>query len=1181
MPPFENDTLSGLYGLSIHDDDDDDDDLLHPFGGGGEKALSPVPLIGVQVEAQTLDFIARVKLSQSYRNDSKKALEAIYHFPIYDGAAICGFEAEYEDGRRVKGVVKEKKVAKQEYTVATQQGKQANLLESIRRDVFTLKVGNLPPGGFVKISITYVLTLEARDEDAIALVLPMSIAPRYTPGPHSRRVFSLADDQALTPPATAVKWFGLVIHIDVTCRSGIKAINCPTHSECLRATTNGTTGYVALNDITMDRDVVIMIQEEKAHQPRASVEISEDGTMTGFVTFYPKIEFPDEKREFVFVVDQSGSMGGQKIVQAREALLLFLRSLPPSCTFNIVGFGSTYRSLFAAPQPYNDKTLQIASGYVSSMEADLGGTEIVSPLNSIFRSPRLLGWHKEVDKYSGSGNYINETTQETSWEKPKVLGDEKPVARQVFVLTDGQVSNDVQVFDLVRQYCSTRSKLCRLFSVGIGASASRHLVTGMARAGRGTSSFVEDGSTGDLRVKVLGQLKQALQPSLDDVTIEWKFPQKSKRNILESLAPPNPVVKTLLGYRSPAAEDEDRKSQQSQPYMYPSMNPPIFSKDKYLSFAMFPQGCSGIPEGVTVKCETMDGPLLLDLKISENEVFHGSIARKLAARVAISESEDTLKGSGVRRTGMRTPDNPYPLSENEALRLALDNNLVSDKTSFLAISEGPVVDPRTSRHTLVVPQQASRDFDSSLLITRASSERGSSSSQSGGASFGGRLSGRGRVHSSFRDRRPGIPRSFMVPGCPPMNAQPLPPAMPSAPFSPGPQFCGTPPPTMGAVPPPSGPRFCGMPPPPKGAVTPPIKMAGGATGISQPLPMCSAHIPPGPQFSCPITPPAPHHQFAGFASPTLHRPGHPSCPPPPPQAQRQQQHQNRAWDDVPQRWVEVETKAGWNSKSAHMQSAVAKRVNEMTKFKTRALKESRREFAKFDQHNEVELQERLEQKIKKWSDDIDGKKKHLRYLLATLDSVLWSNTKCKPLGCSDLLEDSKVKRAFHKATREVHPDKTEHLPSDHRYLAKRILDILCKAKTDFDHSAQKVSGLLKKTKITADYDGKKLAGDEKMIAICMLQKADGSFVMNKDLFRAVDFPKVTVDEMIARLGCQSAPTAFATALAVVTLRVEFSNKRKVWGLQEQKALTFLTSEVAVPEDVLSKIEAEVCRALHL
>ncbi|CAJ1940162.1 unnamed protein product [Cylindrotheca closterium] len=183
---------------------------------------------------------------------------------------------------------------------------------------------------------------------------------------------------------------------------------------------------------------------------------------------------------------------------------------------------------------------------------------------------------------------------------------------------------------------------------------------------------------------------------------------------------------------------------------------------------------------------------------------------------------------------------------------------------------------------------------------------------------------------------------------------------------------------------------------------------------------------------------------------------------------------NRVWDDIDQRWVEakpqtpapgaVATKpkgkvvgvkldgSSGIGKSVSVQAGVNKRVNEMKEAQQKALEEVREREAKKkrDEDEEDIVRKQLEPKIKAWAEE-HGKKKQIRALLGTLHIILWPGAKWKQIGIGDLLEDKKVKRAFHKATLVVHPDKTHDLPPDQRFLAKRIFDALSQAKTEFDN----------------------------------------------------------------------------------------------------------------------------------
>ena len=123
------------------------------------------------------------------------------------------------------------------------------------------------------------------------------------------------------------------------------------------------------------------------------------------------------------MVDRSASMRDSYIKSASETLVLFLKSIPQGCFFNIISFGSHYESFFPSSMPYNQETMEKATQFAQRMEANFGGTELLAPLQYIF---------KQSSKSSG-------------------------LPRQVFILTDGSVSNTSSVISEVRKNChSTR-----------------------------------------------------------------------------------------------------------------------------------------------------------------------------------------------------------------------------------------------------------------------------------------------------------------------------------------------------------------------------------------------------------------------------------------------------------------------------------------------------------------------------------------------------------------------------------------------------------------------------------------------------------------------------------------------------------------------------------------------------
>ncbi|KAM5321912.1 von Willebrand factor A domain-containing protein 5B1 isoform 2-T2 [Glossophaga mutica] len=191
--------------------------------------------------------------------------------------------------------------------------------------------------------------------------------------------------------------------------------------------------------------------------------------------------------EFIFLLDRSGSMSGTNIHRVKDAMLVALKSLMPACLFNVIGFGSTFKTLFPSSQTYNEETLAIACDNIQRMRADMGGTNILSPLKWVIRQPAHQG-------------------------HPRLL----------FVITDGAVSNTGKVLELVRNHAFST----RCYSFGIGPNVCQRLVKGLATVSKGSAEFLVEGER--LQPKMVKSLKKAMAPVLSDVTVEWVFPETTE-----------------------------------------------------------------------------------------------------------------------------------------------------------------------------------------------------------------------------------------------------------------------------------------------------------------------------------------------------------------------------------------------------------------------------------------------------------------------------------------------------------------------------------------------------------------------------------------------------------------------------------------------------------------------------
>ena len=435
-----------------------------------------VPLERVDVRADIQGAQARVTCTQRYRNSELRPIEAVYVFPLDEGAAVCGFAAVV-GGTRYVGTVKPREQAFEAYDDAIAAGHGAFLLDEERPDVFMASVGNLAPGTEVEIEVTYVAELPFEGE-SIRFMLPTTVSPRYAP-PEDRVGIGRSPEAALNPPRAREVPYGLMLTATVSASSRIRRIESPSHP--IAVETDGDRAVVTLSQerVALDRDVVLLITPSEPAAPHVVLERTAAGPLAAAVTFRPTFSLAREPIDVVFLVDRSGSMQGSSIEQVRNALQLCLRSLEPGSEFNIVGFGSAFESLFEECRPYDERTLAEASRYVDALDANLGGTEILPALEFVLKqAPRT-----------------------------RVL--------QLVVLTDGQVTNTDAVLDVVRR----EADRVRVFTFGIGRGISQHLVRGLARVGSGAAEFVYPGER--LEGKVVRLFGRAMSPALRDVHIDW------------------------------------------------------------------------------------------------------------------------------------------------------------------------------------------------------------------------------------------------------------------------------------------------------------------------------------------------------------------------------------------------------------------------------------------------------------------------------------------------------------------------------------------------------------------------------------------------------------------------------------------------------------------------------------
>lgn len=423
-----------------------------------------------RVDVELIHTLAKVTLVHVYRNSFDVPISTTYVFPLDDKAAITSFNAKFSDGRELKGVSKNKNLARQEYEEARAAGHQAILLDQHDGDVFQAQLGNIDVGQEVEVTISYMTNVPTTFKEGgeeVRFTLPTLVPPRYKPS------------TPMPPSPTKAVSYSMTFDMTVSMPTQIASISSPTNPELVSKIfePSQSKGTLSFSGAPLDGDVVVVVASKTSAPSNIVVEHSDDyeqklSVLLNLDTrdFYPAAactgdDCPSNSRseiasdspvEISFIVDVSGSMEGDKMSQTIAAMseaMELLKHVPRPVYFNIIPFSSEYKTLFSSPTLLSPRTVAMAKHMIDHMSAH-GGTELLAPLQWVL-------------------------TGQTS--------DNGATDKRIIVLTDGQVGYLEGLFNSVRQ---DNKQGHQIFTIGIGNGASHALVNGLARIGNGAAEYV-------------------------------------------------------------------------------------------------------------------------------------------------------------------------------------------------------------------------------------------------------------------------------------------------------------------------------------------------------------------------------------------------------------------------------------------------------------------------------------------------------------------------------------------------------------------------------------------------------------------------------------------------------------------------------------------------------------------
>lgn len=431
------------------------DKTLSPyfFVEGGDPAVDHLPLKDTRVDVSITGVIADVTVTQVYENRGSRPIHARYVFPASTRAAVYGLTMTVGDVRTVARI-REREKAKAEFEAAKKEGKGASLLEQSRPNVFTMNVANVLPGDTIDVELKYTELLVPTD-GIHEFVYPTVVGPRYAATPE--RQAPAHDGFVKTPYTHEGEAPRSEFHLTGVVSTGVPIFELQSPSHRVRFETRGT----ARAEMTLDDSERLSGNRDFILRYRLAGETISTGLMLyrgDTENFFllmaepPKAVAPADlpAREYVFVLDVSGSMAGFPLDTGKALMRDLASVLRPDDRFNVVVFADGGETFSRTSVPATPQNLARALAFIGRKNGG-GGTELRAALEQAVSLPRPPA-----------------------------------VSRSVVLLTDGYITAEADVFDYVRDQLDHTN----FFAFGIGSSVNRLLIEGIARAGLGEAFIV-------------------------------------------------------------------------------------------------------------------------------------------------------------------------------------------------------------------------------------------------------------------------------------------------------------------------------------------------------------------------------------------------------------------------------------------------------------------------------------------------------------------------------------------------------------------------------------------------------------------------------------------------------------------------------------------------------------------
>lgn len=419
----------------------------------GDPSIDRMPLKSTDVKVNISGVIAEVTVKQCYTNKGSRAINGKYIFPASTRAAVHGMKMIIGE-TIIIAKVKERETAQREFNKAKELGKTASLLKQHRPNVFSMNLANIMPGDNIDIELKYTELLVPTD-NTYEFIYPSVVGPRYSSQPEATAPEN--DIWIKNPYLTEGRKQETEFNIEVNISTGIplQEVVCDTH-ETETVFESESSAKIVLKDMEQkgdNRDYILKYRLAGSEvQSGLLLYKGEDENFFLLMIEPPKRVSQNciPPREYIFVVDVSGSMNGFPLNTAKKLLNDLIGGLREKDTFNVILFAGTSKTFSDNSVRANEQNIGEAIRFIEQAKGS-GSTELLYALKRGFALP----------------------------------GDEN-TSRSILVITDGYIGAENDVFKFISENLNNTN----VFAFGIGSSVNRYLIEGIAKSGQGEPFIV-------------------------------------------------------------------------------------------------------------------------------------------------------------------------------------------------------------------------------------------------------------------------------------------------------------------------------------------------------------------------------------------------------------------------------------------------------------------------------------------------------------------------------------------------------------------------------------------------------------------------------------------------------------------------------------------------------------------